>query len=175
MINIVLFRGGFAGDLITALHDYNSFLRLNDNGKVDIQKNRTLLQNKNTMSEEQKDIYLSKHNIISCCDTHFALKHSRLSLIVTCNNHALITFFSKRFKKYHPYCFTNMTIDDYVRDTIKWQNYWPKFFKNQIDISDIFSSEDFLQKLDCNIDEKKQKLFTEWKKINQKIFLDKSI
>ena len=171
-IKIVLFRGGFAGDLITALYDYSCFLKLNANGKVDIEKNRIILQKSNNMSNEEKENYLNQYNIISCTDTHFALKNITKTLIVTCSNEIMINFFCNRFKKYHPYSFTNTTINDYIKDTFDWQNYWPKFFKNQIDISDIFDNKNFLSKLGCNINEKKQHLFHEWKNINQKNFLD---
>ena len=43
-IKIILFRGGFAGDLITALHDMACFKKLEPNGQVMINRNRKILQ-----------------------------------------------------------------------------------------------------------------------------------
>ena len=38
-IKIILFRGGFAGDLITALYDMNCFIELKENGQIVIERN----------------------------------------------------------------------------------------------------------------------------------------
>lgn len=171
-IKIILFRGGFVGDLITVLHDYDCFIKLNDNGKIDIEKSRTVLQNDNTMSILEKDIYLEKNKIVSCCDPEFALKNRKHTLIITCRDEIALRFFCKRFRQYHPHFFVNTTIDNYVQDCIDWNNFWPKKFQKHLDISDIFYNENFLTKLDLDLDKKRIDLFEKWKIINKKSFLD---
>jgi hypothetical protein len=185
MIKIILFRGGFAGDLITALHDMNCFIELKETGQIVIERNRRILQldfknlsptnfkllKRNTdLSISEKDQYLSEHKIISCHDSEFALKHHRNTLIIKCDNNLMSSFFSKRFYDYHPECFAETTLEDYKQDVLNWNNFWPAKFKNQLDVSDIFENKNFLEKININIDSSKQTLFDNWKEINQKSF-----
>ena len=169
-IKIILFRGGFAGDLITTLHDIDCFTELLPNGKVELNKDVTLLQNSDSMSMGEKEEYYIKHEIISCCDSEFALRHHRNTLVIKCNDEIVRSFFCKRFQTYHPTLFTDMTVEQYTKDVTEWHNFWPKRFKNQIDISDIFTNENFLDKLDIPLDEERKTLFQQWKAINKRIF-----
>ena len=171
MIKIILFRGGFAGDLFTALHNIDCLIGLSPNGKVELRKEITLLQNSGSMSMEEKNEYYKKHTIISCCDSEFALKHHRNTLVVKCDDQIVSSFFSKRFRMYHPGLFSDMTLDQYISDVTEWNNFWPKKFKNQIDISDIFSNKKFLDKLNTPMNYMKEQLFKKWRAINKKNFL----
>ena len=168
---IILFRGGFAGDLFTALHNMSCLIELKANGKVDINKELLLLQSDTNMSIQEKDQYYKKHDVVSCCDSEFALKHHDNTLVIKCDNELLSAFFCKRFEIYHPTYFTNITLDEYTKNVLHWNNFWPTKFKKQLNISDIFSNENFLDKLDISIDEEKKALFDRWKSINEKNFV----
>ena len=117
---IILFRGGFAGDLVTALHNMSCLIELRTNGKVDIDEKLLLLQDNTNMSIPEKDDYYNKHELISCCDSEFALKHHKNTLIIKCDDELLSSFFCKRFKTYHPNYFKNITLEEYTKDVIKW-------------------------------------------------------
>ena len=168
---IVLFRGGFVGDLITALHDMSCLIELNTNGRVHINEELLLLQDNTNMSIQEKDEYYKKHKIISCCDPEFALKHHNNTLIIKCDNKLVLSFFCKRFKTYHPDYFENTTLEEYTKNVIEWNHFWPKKFNKQLDIFDIFSNKNFLDKLDITIDAKKEALFQRWKLLNEKNFV----
>ena len=60
---IILFRGGFAGDLFTAIHNMSCLIELKANGKVDINKELLLLQSDTNMSIQEKDQYYKKHDV----------------------------------------------------------------------------------------------------------------
>jgi hypothetical protein len=169
-IKIILFRGGFAGDLITTLHDIDCFTELLPNGKVELNKDVTLLQNSDSTSMEEKEQYYNKHEIISCCDSDFALRHHANTLVIKCDDQIVSSFFCKRFYMYHPSLFSDMTVEQYINDVTEWSNFWPNKFKNQLDISDIFSNEKFLDKIDIPLNKEKKSLFQEWRDINGRNF-----
>ena len=172
-IKIILFQGGFAGDLFTALHNMDCCIDLLPNGKIELNANVRVLQQDNRsffMSILEKDEYYNKHDIISCCDSEFALKHHKNTLVIKCDDKIMSSFFCKRLFTYHPELITSMTVEQYEKDVAEWHNFWPKRFKNQLDISDIFSNENFLDKLDIPLDEEKKTLICQWKVINKRIF-----
>jgi hypothetical protein len=172
MIKIILFRGGFAGDLITALHNMNCFQKLTPEGKIEIDRDLLVLQgDSKDMTIEDKDRYLDKHPIISCCDPEFALKHSNKTLMITCDDAFMATYFCKRFYQYHPYIADDLSLEEYNTSFNQWNHYWSSKFKKTIDLSDIFTNDSFLSKLDIVLDDDKIKLFNNWKEINQKSFL----
>ena len=168
---IILFRGGFAGDLLTALHNMDCFIDLLPNGKVQLDPDIIVLQNSDGMSIQEKDEYYKKHDVVSCCDSEFALKHHNNTLVVKCDDQLVSSFFCKRFEMYHPTCFTNITLNEYTEDVLDWNIFWPTKFKKQLDISDIFSNENFLDKLDIPMNNEKETLFQRWKVINEKNFV----
>jgi hypothetical protein len=173
MIKIILFRGGFAGDLITALHNIDCLQELTAEGRININSDLLLLQgNCEDMTTEDKDRYLDKHPIISCCDPEFALKHKNQTLMVTCEDEYMATYFCKRFYQYHPYMTDKISLEEYVTSFKQWSHFWRPKFKRSVDVSDIFTNDNFLSKLDVVLDDNKIKLFNEWKQINQKSFLD---
>ena len=171
---IILFRGGHAGDLFTAIHDLTCFIEITIDGKVEISKDRKLLQVDSNLTFAEKDEYLQKHNIISCVDSEFALKHHKQTLVIKCDNPDVSAFFSARQKKFHPHYFTNTTLEKYIEDVLAWNKFWPTKFKKQLDISDIFTNENFLSKLDIEISKDKKDIFEHWLSINKKIFLDQT-
>ena len=79
-IQIVLHKGGFAGDLVTALYDQTALLNLNSTGKVSLRPERTLLQQKNQLSLDEKNSLLEKQKVLSVCDPEFSLIHQKGTL-----------------------------------------------------------------------------------------------
>jgi hypothetical protein len=172
-IKIILFRGGFAGDLITTLHHMNCFRELTPQGKIEIDSSLlTLQRNRNDMTIEDKDQYLNKHPIISCCDPEFALKHKNQTLMINCSNTSMASYFCKRFYQYHPHMADEISLAEYDTSFAEWSHFWSPKFKRSIDVSDIFTNDNFLSKLDIVLNDDKIKLFNDWKKINKKSFLD---
>ena len=172
MTKIILFRGGFAGDLITALHHIDCFRKLTPEGKIQIDSNLLLLQgNRKDMTIEDKDQYLNKHPIISCCDTEFALKHKNKTLMITCNDALMASYFCKRFYQYHPYMAKDISLAKYNTSFVEWSRFWTPKFKQTIDLSDIFTNDEFLSKLNRDLGDSEIKLFNDWREINQKSFL----
>jgi len=171
MIKIILFRGGFAGDLITALHHIDCFRELTQEGKIEIDSDLLLLQgNRKDMTIEDKDQYFNKHPIISCCDPEFALKHKNQTLMITCDDALMASYFCKRFYQYHPYMSKDISLAEYNTSFIEWSHFWTPKFKQSIDISDIFTNDEFLSKLNRDLGQREIKLFNDWREINQKSF-----
>jgi len=172
-IKIILFRGGFAGDLITALHNMNCFEDLTPTGKIQIKEELKLLQGiQQHMPIYEKDKYLNKHEIIACCDPEFALKHKDKTLMITCEDIEMSKYFCNRFFDYHHELLKDTTVKEYHDSFLLWKEFWSAKFKNKLDVSDIFTNNNFLAKLDTPIDDQKSTLFNDWKEINRKSFLD---
>ena len=166
---IILFYGGFAGDLITALHDIDCFVVINQNGKVDLHEEKTLLQDEKMqkiMTSDQKTDYMDRHKVISCCDTKFAFKHRDITKVITCYDKDMARFYCERYFHYHPQLKTEV---DYYEKFQEWQNFWPNKFPNTVDISKIFHT-NFLEDLGVEISDSKIKLFNQWKEFNQSTF-----
>lgn len=170
MIKIILFRGGFAGDLITALHDMDCFQELTSEGRVLIDSNIHTLNEVEDMTIDDKDQYFDKHPIMSCCDPEFALKYKNETLLVKCDDQDMARYFCKRFYQYHPEMIDEIPLEDYITSFGQWSHFWAPKFKKTLDLSDIFTNENFLSKMDIVLDDKKIKLFNDWREINQKSF-----
>ena len=89
--------GGFAGDLVTALHDFDTFEELTTGGKIELNKEILLLQGSFDLPLDKKNEYLDRHNIISCCDTKFALTHRDHTLAIKCDDKLVSDYFCRRF------------------------------------------------------------------------------
>jgi len=169
---IVLFIGGCAGDLITALHNMNCFQELTLEGKIEIDKDLLVLQkDRKDMTIEDKDRYLDKHPIISCCDTKFALRHRNKTLAIKCDSKLVSDYLCKRYFQYHPRLQKQTSMEDYIKTFDKWNKFWPSKFKKTLDMYDIFDNKNFLDKLDVKMDEEKEALFERWRSINEKSFV----
>lgn len=169
-IKIILFMGGFAGDLITALHDLDTLKELTIEGKIQLKKELLLLQGSLDLPIDKKNEYLSKHAIISCCDTKFALTHRDHTVAIKCDNKLVSDYFCKRFFQHHPHLQKQTSIDEYIQTFDAWNKFWPSKFKNTLDMSDIFDNKNFLDKLGVKIDDERKELFQNWKLINGKSF-----
>ena len=170
MTKIILFFGGFAGDLITALHDFDSLVRITEHGKIDLHEEKILLQAEKTqaiMTSDQKTDYLERHKVISCCDTKFAFKHRNSTKVITCENKEMAKFYCDRYFYYHPQL---KSADDYYKKFQEWQTFWTDKFPHKVDISNMFTNENFLVDLGIEITQEKIALFTKWKELNQTVF-----
>jgi hypothetical protein len=166
-IKIVLQKGGFAGDLITSLYDPTALINLDSNGKVNLDPNRTSLQNENNLSLEDKNKLLYKFKVLSVCDTEFAFIHRKETVFLYSSTNEMTEFFCKRFNKYHPHCFTKISIADYIIDHNEWKNFWLKKFQNTLDVSQIFE-DGFINKIPfLDINEEKISFFEDWKRLNR--------
>jgi hypothetical protein len=167
-IKIILQKGGFAGDLITALYDYSALVELEFNGKIKLDPNRTLLQNnENNFSLEHKDSLLRKHKILSVCDTEFSFIHRKKTIFLYSSEDSMTEFFCKRFQKYHPTYFVNISITNYIIEHNRWRDFWLKKFQNNLDMSKIFNN-DFLEKIPfLTLNKEKIVLFEKWKNLNR--------
>ncbi len=166
-IKIVLQKGGFAGDLITSLYDPTALINLDSNGKVNLDTNRTLLQQENNLSLQDKNHLLNNFKILSVCDTEFAFIHRKKTVFLYSSSDEMTEWFCKRFKKYHPYYFTKISITDYIIEHNEWSNYWLRKFQNTLDVSNIFA-DGFINSIPfLSIDEKKNNFFSEWKRLNR--------
>jgi len=65
-----------------------------------------------------------------------------------------------------------ISLAEYDTSFAEWSHFWSPKFKRSIDVSDIFTNDNFLSKLDIVLNDDKIKLFNDWKKINKKSFLD---
>lgn len=168
-IKIVLQKGGFAGDLITSLYDPTSLINLDSNGKINIHPSRTLLQNKNNLSLENKNKLLDQFPLLSVCDTEFAFMHRKKTLFLYSSKDEMTKFFCKRFYKFHPDHATKKSMEDHILEHNQWRAYWIDKFQFSLDVSYIFEK-GFLSKIPfLKVDEKKSILFEKWKYLNRSL------
>ena len=108
--------GGFAGDLITALHNMNCFRELTPEGKIEIDRDLLVLQKvRKDMTVEDKNQYLNKHAIISCFDPEFALTHRDKTLAIKCDSKIVSDYFCTRYFQYHPRLQEQISMEDYIK------------------------------------------------------------
>ena len=166
-IKIVLQKGGFAGDLITALYDPTALINISDSGKVEIDSNRTILQNENNLSLQEKNDLLDNFKVLSICDTEFAFMHRKNSLFLYSSDKEMTEYFCRRFQKYHP---SLKRFEAGVADTIvehdEWRDYWLPKFPNSLDMSQMFE-DNFIFKIPfLEVDQAKISCFEKWKTLN---------
>ena len=63
-----------------------------------------------------------------------------------------------------------ISLAEYNTSFIEWSSFWTPKFKQSIDISDIFTNDEFLSKLNRDLGQREIKLFNDWREINQKSF-----
>ena len=120
------------------------------------------------MSLDQKNEYIMQHKISPCHDTDFAYTHEKETMVIDCEDKLMVPSFCNRFKIMNPK--ETVPLDDYVTETYQWLDYWPKQFGKRLDISDVFTNENFLEKLDIDFTRERQQLLDDWKKANKKYF-----
>lgn len=165
-IQIVLHKGGFAGDLVTALYDQTALLNLNSTGKISLRPERTLLQQENQLSLDEKNSLLEKQKVLSVCDPEFSLLHQKGTLFLYSSDKKMTDFFCHRFAKHNPEYFKSVTISEYSDEHDKWRDFWIDKFTHKLDMSKIFEDY-FLDNMPfMSKDDTKITLFENWKKLN---------
>lgn len=133
---IVFHSGGFAGDLITALHNPNIFKNFNDKTVV-LDEKVTKLKSYNfriQKSFEEKIEYLKSIEDLAVCSSHdleLALRLKDNTTFVYCSDSRLVEIFFNRIVRDKDDM--KMTMEEYIN----WQDKNKGVFKKQIDIANI--------------------------------------
>lgn len=145
---IILFNGGFAGDLITGLHNPDTFKKF-DNKTVVLDDKVVKLKSyefRQQNSYEEKIEYLKSIEDIGVCSSHdqeLALRLKDNTVLVYCSDERLVELLYNRIERNKDDM--QMTLEEHMN----WQETNKKVFKNQIDIAKI-SDADFLDNLGIN-------------------------
>jgi hypothetical protein len=172
---IILFNGGFAGDLITALYNPETFKSFNKNSVV-LADSVTILKDYEFMTNNsinQKISYLKSIEQIGVCSSHdleLSLRLKNYTYLVHCSDHSMAKNLYNRIprKKQDLNVFQDaiMTFNEYLA----WQDSSKKIFKKQIDIAKIKES-DFLENLDIANDKSKEVL-EKWIVLNKDLIVN---
>ena len=145
---IILFNGGFAGDLITGLHNPDTFKGFDNNTVVlddQVLKLKSYEFRQNNSFDEKIE-YLKSIEDIGVCSSHdqeLALRLKENTVLVHCSDARLVELLYNRIERDKDDM--KMTLEEHMN----WQEANKKVFKNQIDISNI-SNADFLDNLGIN-------------------------
>ena len=156
---IILFNGGFAGDLITSLYNPDIFLKFS-NRRILLDNQVLKLKSyeyRKTHSYEQKINYLKSIEHIGVCSSHddeLALRLKANTTLVHCSDKALAEVFYNRIKRDKPD--QKMTLEE----NMKWQDVNKRVFKKQIDLAKITDS-NFLETLGIK-DSRSVKILNKW-------------
>ena len=153
---VILAMGGFVGDLITILYDRQALDHYTDDGMVIVPEERLKLKKESFYSNAtQQELleYISQYPVVCTQLTHRILEISYLGvnvIVVYASDDKMIEYFAKRMFKYHPYFFNSQlytTMEEYITQCKQYRGRWPTLFKNKIDVSEIHTDVNFLDKL----------------------------
>ena len=153
---VILAMGGFVGDLITILYDRQALDHYTDDGMVIVPEERLKLKKESFYSNAtQQELleYISQYPVVCTQLTHRILEISYLGvnvIVVYASDDKMIEYFAKRMFKYHPYFFNSQlytTMEEYITQCKQYRERWPTLFKNKIDVSEIHTDVNFLDKL----------------------------
>lgn len=160
---IIFFNGGFAGDLITAIHNPALFVKFN--GKTVVLDQRvTKLKSFDYRQEktlDEKITYLESIQDFLVCSSHdisLAYKLHRNTVLVYCSDLQLHEIFYNRQKRLSADMI--MSLDD----SILWQETNKKIFKNKIDLKNLHE-ENFLSSIGIH-DTRSSHILSEWLTLN---------
>ena len=160
---IIFFNGGFAGDLITAIHNPNLFIKFD--GKTVVLDNRVTklksfrYRQENTIDD--KITYLESIQDLKVCSSHdiaMAYKLHRNTILVYCSDKELHEKFYHRLKRIAED--NIMSLDD----SILWQEQNIKIFKNKIDLANL-REKDFLSSIGINAP-RSSNILNDWLELN---------
>jgi|TARA_B100001094_G_C17915128_1_gene663159 hypothetical protein len=164
---IVLYNGGFAGDLITALYSPDVVNRLENNTVVLYNKFRKLklhsYRQKASMDEKIK--YLKSIEKIGACSSHdleLSLRFRKNTHMVYCSDDEMVKEFYKRAVRDKDHQIMS------VEEQLEWQISGRRIFENQVDLAKA-NQPDFLDKLNIH-NEKSKEILKEWLKPNGYIY-----
>ena len=155
---IILFNGGFAGDLITALYNPDVFKGFDDNTTVLIKE---VLKPKQLDFKDwpydKKIQYLESINDLGVCSSHdleLALRLKDNTILVHCSDYKLAKFFYSRLERDDKHM--KLSIDEHMN----WQRNSRQVLKRQVDLVDL-NKQNFLQGLQIN-DSRSSDILKEW-------------
>ena len=164
-IKIILFNGGFAGDLLTVLHNPDLFKGFNPNGSIKVDTRVTRLKwhkYRSAHNHEQKIKYLNSIEHLGVCASHdleFSLRMRSNTILLICSDSQMAKYFFDRKTRTDP----DMKMD--FEGFLKWQDNSLKLFKNFIDMSKMHDK-NFLKS--HNIDKpESRKILNNWIQNNE--------
>jgi len=160
---IILFNGGFAGDLITALYNPDVFQGFNDNTMV-LDKEVLKLKWYKFMqtSYDEKIQYVKSIEVTGVCSSHdlkFSLLLKDNTILCYCSDYKLANFFYSRIKRDKPY--NKLSFEEHMN----WQRNSRQIFKRQVDLADLYKPY-FLEGLQIN-DIRSTNILTKWLELNK--------
>ena len=162
---IIFFNGGFAGDLITALHNPLTFNRFS-NRKIVLADGFYKLKSHTYRTEtpiEEKIKYIKSIEHYGVCSSHdmeFSLKFRENTQLVYCSDDTMTRTFFDRINRTHKHHMI-MSFEEHLA----WQVSSRSIFKNQIDLAGI-GKPGFLQKINIK-NEKSKEIYEEWLERNK--------
>ena len=160
---IILFNGGFAGDLITALYNPDVFQGFIKNTVVLIKE--VLKPNQLDFKDwphDKKVEYLESINDLGVCSSHdleLGLRLKDNTILLHCSDYKLAKFFHSRIARDEE----NMELS--IEDHMNWQRNGRQVYKKQIDLVDL-NKQDFLEGLQIN-DIRSTNILTKWLELNK--------
>lgn len=145
---IILFNGGFAGDLITALYNPETFKRFNQKSVV-LADTVTRLKDYEFMennSIKQKISYIESIRHVGVCSSHdleLSLRLRENTHLVYCSDNEMANFFFKRIPRNKKDSI--MTFDEHLA----WQESSKKVFRYQVDLAQM-TQHNFLEQINVS-------------------------
>ena len=161
---IIFFNGGFAGDLITALHNPDLFIKFD--GRTVVSDDRVTklkwfpYRQENTIDD--KIAYLESIQELKVCSSHdvaMAYKLHRNTVLLYCSDLELHGKFYHRQRR-----IAEDTIMS-LEDSILWQEKNKKIFQNKIDLATL-RDKDFLSSIGIHDAPKSSNILNDWLKLN---------
>jgi len=160
---IILFNGGFAGDLITALYNPDVFQGFIKNTVVLIKE---VLKPKQLdfkdWPHDKKVEYLESINDLGVCSSHdleLGLRLKDNTILLHCSDYKLAKFFHSRIAR------DEESMELSIEDHMNWQRNGRQVYKKQIDLVDL-NKQDFLEGLQIN-DIRSTNILTKWLELNK--------
>ena len=162
---IILFNGGFAGDLVASLHNpdlitHFAETHIRTNPKI---SRLCLADFRKSNSYEDKLEYLKSIEHYGVCTSHdleVSLRLRKNTILLHCSDIQLAKFLFHRIKREKE----NMAMT--FEESIAWQQVNKKIYKRQIDLANIYNKS-FLKDLGIN-DTRSVKILDKWRSLNEK-------
>jgi hypothetical protein len=161
---IILFLSGFAGDLITALHNPDLLKSFDKNTLIlddDVMKLKSV-EYRQAHSHEDKIEYLKSIEHLRVCsshDTELGLRLKDNTTLIHCSDRSLHDFLYNRVKRIKPDNIMSL------EEGINWQETNKRIYKNQIDIANIYNNT-FLKDLGIN-NNRSTDILNKWIELNK--------
>lgn len=162
---IILFNGGFAGDLVASLHNPDLITHFEE---AQIRTNPKISRLcyadfRKSNSYEDKLEYLKSIEHYGVCTSHdleVSLRLRKNTILLHCSDIQLAKILFHRIKREKE----NMAMT--FEESIAWQQVNKKIYKRQIDLANIYNKS-FLKDLGIN-DKRSVKILDKWRSLNEK-------